>query len=97
MSCWLCGHESETSHHLGCVRALNPGLKPWQAAEEGLIPPPELPEDPIPDEVEVLREGSMTTVKPGTCAFPQCDKPKKSDHPRVKYCEVHADPKNRKE
>lgn len=31
------------------------------------------------------------------CEYPDCTKKKYSDHPRVKYCEEHRDPKNRKE
>jgi len=31
------------------------------------------------------------------CEYPDCTNPKYSDHPRVKYCEEHRDPKNRKE
>lgn len=30
------------------------------------------------------------------CAFDGCSEPRKSDDKRVKYCEEHSDPKNRK-
>lgn len=31
-----------------------------------------------------------------TCAFGGCSEPRKSDDKRVKFCEFHSDPKNRK-
>jgi len=30
------------------------------------------------------------------CAFDGCSEPRKSDDKRVKFCEFHSDPKNRK-
>lgn len=113
MTCWLCGHEDEGRHHLGCYRASNPNLTQEVAVELGLLPRPTPDKEPEPDKVEILKEGSMTTVladetghtegvatiAPGDdgCEYEDCEEPKYSDHPRVKYCEVHKDPKNRKE
>lgn len=31
------------------------------------------------------------------CEYGECGNPKYSSHPRVKFCETHRDPKNRKE
>lgn len=96
MSCYLCGHEE--THHLGCVRGVHPGLSESDLVRLGLMAAP-AKEVVAPEYVEVLKEGSMTTV-PQTvagCEFEGCDNPKYSDHARVKYCEEHRDPKNRKE
>lgn len=96
MSCYLCG--SEGGHHLGCFRVEIPTLTREQAVQRGLIAPPPGYKAPEPDKVEVLKEGTMTTVPVDTsCEHEGCDNPKYSDHPRVKYCEDHKDPKNRKE
>lgn len=104
MSCFLCGHEKDGSHHLGCVAILKPDLTMGEAAVLGLIAPPDEPEEPAESVVEVVVEGKtdsvpvhaeMVTV--GQCELDECDNPKYSDHPRVKYCEAHKDPKNRKE
>lgn len=97
MSCFLCGHEEARSHHLGCLRAVHPDLTKEMAAKAGLIAP-FVVKKVAPDKVEVLKEGTMTTVPVDTaCEVEDCDNPKYSDHPRVKYCEDHKDPKNRKE
>lgn len=97
MSCFLCGHEKNGSHHLGCLRISQPGLTRKVAEEMGLLPATKTEVAPEP-KVEVLKEGSMTTVPAdNTCEHDGCDNPKYSDHPRVKYCEEHKDPKNRKE
>lgn len=97
MSCFLCGHEKEGSHHLGCQKIIEPGLTKGQAQLLGLMPTPKVTEAPQ-SRTEVLKEGSMTTVPVDTtCGHEGCDNPKYSDHPRVKYCEDHKDPKNRKE
>lgn len=98
MNCYLCGNGE--GHHLGCFVAQNPTLTPAQAVQLGLLPKPA--EGVLPEErVEVLQEGSMTTVPEmrtvGQCEFGDCDNPKHSDHSRVKFCEDHRDPKNRKE
>lgn len=98
MSCWLCGHEEEARHHLGCARVDYPDLERWQAFEAGLIGPSNDIKEIEPDRVEILREGSMETVPvSNTCEFGSCDNPKYSDSPRTKYCDDHRDPKNRKE
>lgn len=95
MSCYLCGHEE--THHLGCARIANPVLTPAQAVQLGLLPKP-VEKHKAPEVVEVLKEGTMTTEPVAdTCTFGDCDNPKYSDHPRVKFCEGHRDPKNRKE
>lgn len=97
MSCFLCGHETTGSHHLNCPRIAHPDMEPWRAIELGLLPRPEAEEVPR-EYVEVLKEGSMTTVPvDNSCEHGSCDNPKYSDHPRVKFCEDHRDPKNRKE
>lgn len=111
MSCSLCGHEEEGRHHLGCVRIHHPDVSDKVLIEAGLLASP-VPEKAAPEpEVEVLKEGSMTTVPEdsGTeppaeggetvepCEFPSCDNPKYSASARAKWCEAHKDPKNRKE
>lgn len=97
MSCFLCGHEKDGSHHLGCPRILEPGLTAKAAEGMGLLPAPKA-KVVAESRVEVLKEGSMTTIPVDTtCEHDGCDNPKYSDHPRVKYCEDHKDPKNRKE
>lgn len=76
-----------------------PGLNEKSAYDLGLIGPPRGIKAFVPDKVEVLREGSMTTVpedEADACTFGDCDNPR-IDHPRAKYCEAHKDPKNRKE
>lgn len=98
MSCFLCGHDEEGRHHLGCMRPVVPHLTEGMAVEMGLLPRPRGKEVPVPAQVEVLVEGSMTTVPvSNSCGFEGCDNPKFSDSPRAKYCEEHRDPKNRKE
>jgi len=108
MACWLCGHEEEGRHHLGCARIMVPDLTPQQAAKAGWIMAPELEKDPEPAQVEVLKEGSMTTVPEedipaqggetvGQCEVEGCENPKYSSSARAKYCADHKDPKNRKE
>jgi hypothetical protein len=110
VSCWLCGHEKDKAHHLGCARIANPDLTPSDAQGAGLIAAPKEKKRAPQPKVEVLKEGTMTTEPVGedepvqepeesvaTCGYPGCDNPKKSDHPRTKYCEEHSDPKNRKE
>lgn len=96
MSCYLCGHES--THNLGCVLASHPDLTPNDLFRLGFMPAPKVLVEPE-ERVEVLKEGSMTTVPQAVagCEFGDCDNPKYSDHPRVKFCEEHRDPKNRKE
>lgn len=102
MSCFLCGHEE--THHLGCPRVGHPEINPKLAVALGLMAAP-AGEAAHVDHVEVLKEGSMTTepapapegTTVGQCEFNNCDNPKYSDHPRVKFCEEHRDPKNRKE
>lgn len=111
MSCWLCGHEEKGRHHLGCARQANPVLTIDMAVEAGLIAMPAGAEKTEPDKVEVLKDGSMTTVPEDNgdepparggetvegCEFAGCDNPKYSTSPRAKYCAEHKDPKNRKE
>lgn len=109
MSCFLCGHEKRGSHHLGCLAIVKPDLTVEEAATLGLVAPPGEPEVPAESVVEVLVEGKSDSVpveSPTTarelrtveqCELADCDNPKYSDHPRVKYCEDHKDPKNRKE
>lgn len=98
MSCYLCGHES--THNLGCVLAAHPDLSRADLIRLGFMA---VPADEVtqPEHVEVLKEGSMTTVPEGEtvgqCEFEGCDNPKYSNHSRVKFCETHRDPKNRKE
>lgn len=50
---------------------------------------------------EAKREHAHSLVEPdfsnSQCEFGDCHNPKYSDHPRVKFCEDHKDPKNRKE
>lgn len=41
--------------------------------------------------VEELEE-----ILDGMCTFPGCDQPRRSADKRVKFCELHSDPKNRK-
>lgn len=97
MSCFLCGREGVNSHHLGCAKIYYPNLTKDQAVQAGLLAAP-TKKAPVVEHVEVLREGSMQTdVVSTTCQFGECDNPKYSDHPRVKFCEEHRDPKNRKE
>lgn len=45
--------------------------------------------------IDLEDEGGNDNLE--NCEYPDCTKPKYSDHPRVKYCEEHRDPKNRKE
>ncbi len=104
MSCWLCGNEKKDSHHLGCMRIAVPSLTRKVAIEAGLLAPDPTAKEAAPSKVEVLKEGSMTTVpeeeaevEVSTCDYDGCPNKKYSDHPRVKYCEEHKDPKNRKE
>lgn len=96
MSCYLCGHEE--THHLGCVRAIRPDFSPDDLIKLGFMPAPS-EELEVVERVEVLKPGSMTTVPADAaeCEFGECNNPKYSDHPRVKFCEEHRDPKNRKE
>lgn len=98
MSCFLCGREKAGSHHLGCAVIAHPSLTPAQAVAAGLLAAPVVA-DEKPEIVEVLKEGSMTTVPQANaqCEFGDCDNPKYSDSSRAKYCEDHRDPKNRKE
>ena len=104
--CFLCGNDE--GHYLGCAAAVLPGLTREAAYELGLIGPPKKIKSYAPDEVEILRPGSMTTVPEedvpaepgetvGQCEFVGCGNPKKSAHARAKWCETHSDPKNRKE
>jgi hypothetical protein len=48
-----------------------------------------------------LRGQARAVVEPeisgSLCEFKGCHNPKYSVHPRVKFCEEHRDPKNRKE
>lgn len=48
----------------------------------------------------VLREHARNLVEPdfagSLCAFDGCSEPRKSADKRVKFCEFHSDPKNRK-
>ena len=111
MSCWLCGHEKEKSHHLGCARIALPELEKWQAVEMGLLAPSDELKPAAPDVVEVLKPGTMSTEPVdngdetpakggetvGQCEFAGCDNPKYSASHRAKWCEAHRDPKNRKE
>lgn len=108
MSCFLCGHEEEDRHHLGCARISRPNLTRKVAEEEGLIAPESKPDGPPKPKTEVLKEGTMTTVpeedvedeevlEVSTCEYEGCDNPKYSDSPRAKWCEDHKDPKSRKE
>lgn len=111
MSCWLCGHEKNDAHHLGCARIYRPNLTKQEAVDEGLMQAP-AEEDKAPEpNTEVLKEGTMTTVPEekekgekeddkseiAECEVKDCHNPKYSDSPRTKYCEEHKDPKNRKE
>lgn len=98
MTCFLCG--SDDGHHLGCFAAHVPDLTPQAAFEAGLIAAPKKAKAHVPDVVEILPEGSMTTVPEAqmlVCAIDGCDNPKYSDSPRAKYCGEHKDPKSRKE
>jgi len=102
VSCSLCGHEEEKRHHLGCARIANPGISDHVLREAGLLAPLRAKAQTPESVVEVLKEGSMTTVPEGEvevsiCDFDGCDNPKYSDSPRAKYCEGHKDPKNRKD
>jgi hypothetical protein len=106
VSCFLCGHEKDGSHHLGCARIFRPNLTKEEAVNEGLLSGPKEKPKVRETKTEVYSEGSMTpkTVveteagpDEGTCEYDNCHNPKYSDHPRVKYCEEHKDPKNRKE
>lgn len=108
MSCSLCGHEEEKRHHLGCARIANPGISDHVLREAGLLAPLRAKAQAPESVVEVLKEGSMTTVPeedvpagPGEtveqCDFDGCDNPRKSAHARAKWCETHSDPKNRKD
>lgn len=111
MSCFLCGHEEENRHHLGCARIARPDLTVKVAQAEGLIATPKAKEEAPEPKVEVLKPGSMTTVpeddgdeppaKGGetveACDFEGCDNPKYSSSPRAKWCDEHKDPKSRKE
>lgn len=113
MSCFLCGREKEGSHHLGCPRIGRPDLSEAEAIEMGLMSAPEgketpesktevlkegsmttVPEDEPEETDDVTPEEGVTVEQ---CEFEGCDNPKYNDHPRTKYCEVHKDPKNRKE
>ena len=65
MACTLCGREQEDgqaqSHWIGCARGAEPDLSDEEAYERGLLyKEPE----PVPQavEMELLKEGSMTTV-----------------------------------
>lgn len=103
MSCSLCGHEEEKRHHLGCVRIHNPDVSDKVLREVGLLPQEKPAKEPVADKVEVLRDGSMTTVPEGedsafgVCDFTGCDNPKYSASARAKWCDVHKDPNTRKE
>lgn len=101
MTCWMCGHEKKGSHHLGCVRIAYPDVTQAQAIAAGLMAAPAGEEVPPEPNVEILKEGSMTTVPEmrtvEQCEVEGCETPKYSDSPRTKYCEEHRDPKNRKE
>lgn len=95
--CFLCGNDLG-GHHLGCAVSVRPGMTPAEAAVWGLGPALPKEPEPEPDQVEVLKEGSMTTEPVvGVCALEGCDNPKNSIHVRAKYCEAHKDPKSRKE
>lgn len=96
MSCYLCGHEE--THNLGCVLGAHPELTPKDLVRLGFMAAPVEVEAPS-EHVEVLKEGSMTTVPEdaATCEFGDCQNAKYSNHSRVKFCEEHRDPKNRKE
>lgn len=104
--CFLCGNDQ--GHHLGCMVALVPSLAEDAAREAGLLPPAPRPSGAPEPVVEVLREGTMTTVPEeeipakggGTveqCEHDDCENPKYSASARAKYCAEHRDPKNRKE
>lgn len=96
MNCFLCGNGD--GHYLNCAVAANPGLTEAQAREAGLLARAEDAKEAPASVVEILPENSMVTVPlSNSCEFGECDNPKYSDHPRVKYCEDHKDPKNRKE
>lgn len=87
---------------------MRPHLTAKVAVEEGLLAPPKAKDKTPEPKVEVLKEGSMTTVpedeppaKGGEtveqCEFDGCEKPKASAAAAAKYCAQHKDPKNRKE
>lgn len=99
------------AHWMGCARIDEPDLTDHEAVNRGLLHLEPESVDPV-EKVEILKEGSMTTepfdpeeYEPGeegdadlkNCEYPDCTKAKYSNHPRVKYCEDHKDPKNRKE
>lgn len=108
MSCSLCGHEEKGRHHLGCIRITHPDVTDKVLREAGLLAPLADEPKPEPDKVEVLVEGSMTTVPAEdddpsadvgeiveSCEVEDCDNPKYSASSRAKYCADHKDPKNR--
>ena len=77
-----------------------PGLTKAAARAAGLLPQLPKPVGFEPTVEEVVVEGktdSVPVAAVGACEHGECDNPKKSNHPRVKYCEQHADPKSRKE
>ena len=104
--CSLCGREAP-QHHLGCVRIEHPDLTDARLVEMGHMAAPK-EEKPAPWHEEVLVDGTMRTepvksedpepepVPERPCAFDGCDNEVTGDK-RVKYCEDHKDPKNRKE
>lgn len=61
MTCFLCGRE-DGYHHLGCAVGAEPELTESEAIERHLLPPKPAVQAEEPSVVEVLKEGSMTTV-----------------------------------
>lgn len=46
---------------------------------------------------KTIQRGNVTvSTNADVCAYGDCLEPRRSDDKRVKYCETHSDPKNRK-
>lgn len=107
--CTLCGREAP-QHHLGCIRIEQPDLTDAQLVTLGHMAGPKKAEKPVWHE-EVLIEGTMRTEPVETADPEKTEEPPEPERPcalegctnevtgdkRVKYCEDHKDPKNRKE
>jgi hypothetical protein len=83
MTCRTCGRPAENgqaTHWLGCEES------PFWANA-----------DKLPDGDEWAEELQEQGVEPASpCGFGDCQEPRRSGDKRVKYCEEHSDPKNRK-
>jgi hypothetical protein len=85
--CDNCGRDD--GHWLGCVAALREHAR--NLVEPDFSGSLWARSAELPDAEKVV-----TGTKDPICAFDDCEEPRRSADKRVKFCETHSDPKNRK-